>query len=260
MAVSYKGLKHSSFMESFSFKIDALQIQKDYKRLITSGFLHANWLHLIFNMFMLYILGTGFEATVGSIRFVIIYFSALIGGNLLSLLVHRFDSSYSSIGASGAIMGLLFSAIATTPGMSIGFFFLPAIPGWLFGLIYVIISIYGIRSQTDNIGHDNHLGGGLTGMLIAILLFPSVLMTNSFTIAIITIPAVTFILFIIYKPQVLFVDNVFYKNQDLTIEDKYNLGRINKQKELDKLLEKIHQKGIESLSKKEKEMLREYSK
>ena len=84
-------------------------------------------------------------------------------------------------------------------------------------------------------------------------------MANTFTIAVITVPAVTFILFIIYKPQALFVDNVFYKNQDLTIEDKYNLGRINKQKELDRLLDKIHKKGIDSLSKKEKEMLKEYS-
>lgn len=260
LVVSYKGLNNSWFMDSYSFKIDALQIQKDYKRLITSGFLHANWLHLLFNMFMLYVLGTNFEAMVGSFYFIIIYFSALVGGNLLSLFIHRFDSAYSSIGASGAIMGLLFSAIAITPGMSIGLFFLPAIPGWLFGLGYVIISIYGIRSRTDNIGHDNHLGGGLTGMLIAIILFPSALLANTFTVLIITVPAIAFILFIIYKPQALFVDNMFFKNQDLTIEDKYNLNKINKQKELDRLLEKIHQKGIDSLSKKEKELLKEYSK
>ena len=257
--VSYRGFKDYSFKESYSFKVDAVLLQKDYKRLITSGFLHANWMHLFFNMFMLYLFGSGFEESVGSLRFIVIYFSALIGGDLLSLFVHRFDSSYSSIGASGAIMGILFSAIALTPGMSIGFFFLPAIPGWLFGLIYVIISIYGIRSRTDNIGHDSHLGGGLTGMLVAIFLYPSILMANTFTIAVITVPAVTFILFIIYKPQALFVDNVFYKNQDLTIEDKYNLGRINKQKELDRLLDKIHNKGIGSLTKKEKEMLKEYS-
>lgn len=260
MVVSYKGLKNSFFMDDFSFKIDAIQIQKDYKRLITSGFLHANWLHLIFNMFMLYLFGSDFENSVGSLYFIIIYFSALVGGNLLSLFVHRFDSSYSSIGASGAIMGLLFSAIAITPGMSISFFFLPAIPGWLFGLGYVIISIYGIRSRTDNIGHDNHLGGGLTGMLIAIVLFPATLMTNTFTVVVITLPAIAFILFIVYKPQALLVENMFYKNQHLTIEDMYNLGKINKQKELDRLLDKIHYNGIESLSKKEKEMLKEYSK
>jgi hypothetical protein len=179
----------------------------------------------------------------------------------LGLFIHRFHSDYSSVGASGAIFAIMFSAIAIFPGMKIGFFFLPSIPGWLFGLVYVLVSIYGIRSRTNNIGHDAHLGGGLAGMLLAVILYPSSIVTNTFALLVVAVPALAFILFIIYKPQALLIDNFFFrKHHYLTVEDKYNLKQRNKQQDLDKLLEKIHKNGMNSLSKKEREMLHEYSK
>lgn len=259
--VSYKGFKDHFFLDKYSFKVDAVLIQKDYKRIITSGFLHVGWTHLIFNMLALYFFSSSLENYIGAMNFLVIYLSGLLGGDLLSLFIHRHHGEYSSVGASGAITGIIFSSIALFPGMNIGLFLLPAIPGWLFGTAYVLISIYGIRSRTDNIGHDAHLGGGLAGMLVAILLFPSALIENTFTIVIVAVPAILFILFIVYKPQALLIDNIFFKNrQNLTVEDKYNLNKRNRQKELDKLLEKIHNKGMNSLSKKEKATLEEYSK
>lgn len=258
LITSYRGFKDNGFLERYNFKVDALRIQKDYKRLLTAGFLHVNWWHLILNLFVLLSFGGAFEDQVGTLRFLLIYFGGLAGGNLLALFIHRFDGGYSSVGASGAIMGVVFSAIALTPGMQIGLLFIP-MPGWLFGLLYVIISIYGIRSRTDNIGHDTHLGGGLAGMILGVIMFPSSLLVNTFAILVIAVPAIVFILFIIYKPQALFVDNVFYKQQHLTVEDRYNLDRQSRQKELDRLLEKIHKKGMNSLSKKEKERLKEFS-
>jgi membrane associated rhomboid family serine protease len=260
--VSYKGFKDHSFYERVNFKIDAVKDQKDYKRLITSGFVHVGWMHLIFNMVALYFFSSSLEGYIGSISFLIIYFAGLLGGNLLSLFIHRFDSGYSSAGASGAILGVIFSSIALFPGMSIGLFLIPlSIPGWLFGLAYVLFSIYGIKSRSNNVGHDAHLGGGLAGMLVAILLHPSALAANYFAILIIAIPAIAFILFIVYKPEALLIDNLFYKkNHYLTQEDKYNLGKRDKQKQLDDVLEKIHRRGMKSLSEKEKEFLNKYSK
>ncbi len=211
-------------------------------------------------MVCLYFFSGSLESSIGSLNFLVIYVAGLVGGNLLSLFIHRYHSSYSSAGASGAIFAIIFSTIAIFPGIDIGLFLLPAIPGWLFGLGYVIVSIYGIRSRSDNIGHDAHLGGGLTGMLVAMALYPTIITQNPFTVFIIAVPAVAFILFIIYKPQALLIDNLFYKNQNLTLEDRYNVTRRNRQQHLDHLLEKIHKRGINSLSKKEKEQLQDYSK
>lgn len=259
--ISYRGFKDRSFFDKYAFTINKVYTYKDYKLLITSGFLHVSWTHLIFNMFSLYLFSANIESTIGPINYLIIYTAGLLGGNLLSLFIHRYHVDYSSVGTSGAIFAIMFSAIAIFPGMKIGFFFLPAFPGWLLGLIFVLVSIYGIRSRTNNIGHDAHLGGGLAGLMVALILYPSSIVVNTFAIAVVAVPAIAFILFIIYKPQALLIDNFFFKKQHyLTVEDKYNLSKKNKQQDLDKLLEKIHQKGMNSLSKKEKEMLQEYSK
>ena len=259
---SYRGFKDSFFLDRYMFKVDPILIQKDYKRLITSGFLHANWTHLIFNMLALAFFSGSVESFLGPIKFLLIYVASLVGGDLLSLFIHRTHGDYSSVGASGAINGVMFASIALFPGIQIGIFLLPiSIPGWLFGLIFTLISIYGIRSQSDNIGHEAHLGGGLVGVLVAVVLSPSIIYSNLFTITVITIPSIAFILFILYKPQALLIDNLFFKNHhNYTLEDRYNVNKINRQKELDRLLEKIHKRGLKSLSKKEQETLKEYSK
>jgi hypothetical protein len=97
-------------------------------------------------------------------------------------------------------------------------------------------------------------------MVVAVLLNPSALFDNTFALLIVALPAIAFILFIIYKPEALLIDNMFFKrHHQLNVEDKYNVSKLNRQKELDRLLEKIHQKGINSLSKKERENLKEYS-
>ncbi len=259
---SYRGFKDHSFFSKYSFQIEQVMVYKDYKRLFTSGFLHVGWMHLIFNMVALYFFSSALEAYIGPAEFILVYLAGLLGGNLLSLLIHKHDSFYSSVGASGAVFSIMFSSIALFPGMRIGLFFLPvSLPAWLFGLAYVLFSIYSIRSRSDNIGHDAHLGGGLTGMLVAILLHPLALLNNFVTILIIAVPAIIFIISIIKKPGALLIDNLYYKNtHNLTKEDKYNLRKRNKQEELDKILEKIHKRGMNSLSDKEKRLLQEYSK
>ena len=146
--------------------------------------------------------------------------------------------------------------------MGIGLLFLPvSIPGWLFGLIYVLYSIYGIRSRKNNIGHDAHLGGALVGLTVAIIMQPSALINNTWAIVIIMLPSVFFIYMIITRPHILLIDNYFFnKHSDVvTVDHKYNIERINKQKEIDKILEKIHKKGMNSLTNKEKQTLEDYT-
>jgi membrane associated rhomboid family serine protease len=262
-AISYKGFTNNAFMDGYKFEVDRILMDKDYMRLISSGFLHVNWQHLIFNMLALYSFSGLLEAQLGEWKYLLIYFASLIGGDLLSLYIHRHHGDYSAVGASGAICGLIFASIALFPGMEIGFMFLPfSMPSWLFGLLYVAYSIYGIKSKSDNIGHDAHLGGGLIGMLIAIACEPNALQINYLPIFAILVPSIIFIFVILTKPHVLLIDSFFFNqhNKSYTIDDKYNGAKADKQTELNTLLDKIRKKGMNSLSVKEKERLDQLSK
>jgi len=263
LVVSYKGFKDKSFFDGHKFQVDKILIDKDYKRLVTSGFLHANWSHLIFNMISLYLFSSLLEQKVGVFYFMLIYFTSLVGGNLLALFVHKEHGDYAAIGASGAVCGIIFASIALFPKMGMGFIMLPiSIPSWIYGLLYVGYSIYGIKSQKGNIGHEAHLGGALIGMLIAIVLHPNAMVENYITISIITIPTLIFIYLIVMKPHILLVDSYNFKNRKpaLDMDHEYNENKVNQQKELDKLLDKISRKGIDGLSKKERQRLDRYSK
>lgn len=262
IAFSYKGFTNMTFYEGFKFEVDRILIHKDYKRLVTSGFLHVSWMHLIFNMLSLYAFSGAIESSLGGVKFLIIFFISLVGGNLLTLFVNRNHGDYSSVGASGAICGIIFASIALFPGIGIGFFILPiSIPGWLYGILYVLFSIYGIRSTKDNIGHEAHLGGALIGMTTALIMEPVAFLDNYLTILIIAIPTMAFIYLIITKPSLLLVDNFYFKNHSnhYSIDHKYNEEKNNNQKEIDRILDKISTGGMQSLSRKEKERLKQFS-
>jgi membrane associated rhomboid family serine protease len=262
VAFSYKGLTNGLFFDGYKFEVDKILVNKDYKRLVTSGFLHVSWTHLIFNMISLYAFSGLLENQIGGGKFLLVYFASLIGGDLLSLFVHRNHGDYNAVGASGAVSGIIFASIALFPGMGVGFFGLPfSIPSWLYGILYILYSIYGIKSSKDNIGHDAHLGGALVGMTVALLLQPTAFLDNYLTILVIAVPTIAFIYLIITRPQILLVDNYFYKNHKnhYSVDHKYNEEKVTKQKEIDKILDKISKKGIESLSSKEKEKLKQFS-
>jgi membrane associated rhomboid family serine protease len=262
IAFSYKGFTNETFFDGYKFEVDKILITKDYKRLITSGFLHVSWMHLIFNMFSLYSFSIALEANLGELKFLFIYFASLIGGDLLSLFINRNHGDYTAVGASGAVCGIMFASIALFPDMGIGFFGLPiSIPSWLYGILYVAYSIYGIKSKKDNIGHDAHLGGALIGMAVALIIVPSAFLQNYITILIITIPTIIFIYLIITKPHILLVDNFYYKKHTnhYSIDHIYNEEKMNNQKEIDKILDKINKKGMSSLTNKEKETLKQFS-
>lgn len=260
--VSWKGFRDPDFFYLYTFQVEKVRLHKDYKRLLTSGFLHVSWIHLIFNMLVLYSFAGSLAHALGIINTLIIYFASLIGGNLFSLFIHRNEPSYTAVGASGAVSGLVFASIALFPGMQIGLLFIPfSIPGWLFGLIFVLISIFGIHSQTDNIGHDAHLGGGLIGMIAAIIIVPKALSVNYFPILIIVLPATVFIYLFIMHPELLSGTKSPADDEDSIspYEDPYNARKHREQKELNGLLDKINKKGLSSLTQEEKQRLEELS-
>jgi len=259
--MSWKGFRDLGFFQRYSFDLHQVRLHKDYKRFVTSGFLHSGWMHLIFNMAALYSFGGMLESAVGPAKFLAIYFLSLVTGNLLSVFVHRNKLSYTSIGASGAVSGIVFAGIALFPDMSMGLLFIPIrLPGWLFGLLYVIYCMFGIRSQRDNIGHDAHLAGGLTGLILILALYPQAITHNYFPILLILLPSLVFLFLVFTRPDFLVREKPFGEKVGvLTIEDRYNSSRKMKEQELDRLLDKINTHGINALSKKEKERLEELS-
>ena len=113
--ISYKGFDNKNFFSKLVFDVDNIFINREYYRIISSGFLHANWTHLILNMMTVYLFGSGLEDVLGGLFYILLYFGSMIGGELLSLLIHRNNGSYRSVGASGAVCGLIFASIAIFP-------------------------------------------------------------------------------------------------------------------------------------------------
>jgi membrane associated rhomboid family serine protease len=261
VVISWKGFKSRTFFNKYEFEVERIRLYREYRRLITCGFLHVSWKHLIFNMISLLLFSVMLEADMGPAAYVCIYLGSLIGGNLLSLYIHRRESDYSAVGASGAICGIIFASIVLYPGMMVSFFGLFPVPGWVYGIVYILYAIYGIKSRRDNIGHDAHLGGAMAGMLIGLMIEPAMIMQHIAVIIALTVPCVFFMYVIIHKPHIILVDNYYYNQHHVLadIDDLYNVEKANRQRELDAILDKIHHKGINSLTKTEKEKLERYS-
>lgn len=261
LLVSYQGFKDHRFLDKYAFEVDSILVQKDYQRLFTSGFLHVGWTHLLLNMLSLYAFSDHLQAYLGGLNFCIVYAASLLGGNLLSLFINRNNGDYSAVGASGAVCGVIFASIAVIPGIGIGFLgFGYSFPGWIYGVLFVLYSVYGIRSQRDNIGHEAHLGGALVGMAVALAMHPQSLPFTYKPVLAVSLLSVGLLYFLLTKPHLPlpFTGGFFSKkSKNYTLEDRYNAGKQERQKEIDRILEKVHKSGVGSLTKEEKEMLDE---
>ena len=194
---SLKGLNDVAFFRKFEFHIGSIRAGEQI-RMISSGFLHADMGHLFFNMFTLYMFAPVVINYFGSASFFLIYMASLVFGSLLTLLMHKNDYSYRAIGASGAVMGVLYAAILIDPSMNLYLFFIPIpIPAYLFGIGYLLYSIYGMKAKNDNIGHTAHFGGAVGGYLITLLKEPAMLVDNTLMVVLLAIPII--ILFVMSK-------------------------------------------------------------
>jgi membrane associated rhomboid family serine protease len=197
LIVSFKGFDDLAFFRKYEFHIGSIRSGEQI-RMISSGFLHADIGHLFFNMFTLYMFAPVVSNHLGDISFLTVYAASLIFGSLLTLYFHKNDYNYRAIGASGAVTGILYSAILLQPDMSLYLFFVPIpIPAYLFGIGYLLYSIYGMKAKNDNIGHTAHFGGAIGGFLITILKEPQMLTDNTFMVVLLAIPIL--ILFVMAK-------------------------------------------------------------
>lgn len=190
--ISFKGFNDYSFFERYKFNIGGIR-RGEQIRVFSSGFLHADQQHLLFNMLTLYFFADRVIYELGEFNFLIVYVCSLIMGSLLSFYFHKNEYHYSAVGASGAVMGVLYSAILIDPMMQINFF----IPGFVFGIGYLLYSIYGMRKRNDNIGHDAHFGGAIGGFVVTLILMPSLFETDLLMIGLLAIPII--VLFVMHK-------------------------------------------------------------
>lgn len=180
--VSIKGFGDTAFFDKYKFQVGKIQAGEKI-RMLTSGFLHADWLHLGFNMYALYLFGKYVLINFGTTNFLLIYFGSLLAGSLYSLQRNKKKPFYSAIGASGAVSGIIFSAIMLYPNMELIMLPIPIpLPGYVFGIGYLLYSIYGMKKQLGNIGHSAHLGGAMGGYILTLLLKPSVINNNQLMI------------------------------------------------------------------------------
>lgn len=189
---SIKGFSNMEFFDRYKFNVGAiLGKSRQWDRLLTSATLHGDWMHLLFNMMTLYFFSDIIMDAFGVWQYLVIYVLAIIGGSLLSLLIHRHEYYYSAIGASGGVVGILFAAIALNPHIGLYFFFIPvAIPGWIFGIVYIGFSIYGMLNKVGNIGHDAHMGGAIVGILCSVAFAPAIFFANALYIGLMTLPVI----------------------------------------------------------------------
>jgi membrane associated rhomboid family serine protease len=173
-----KGFQDDSFFNKYKFQVGKI-LNGEKIRMVTSGFLHVDWIHFGFNMYALYLFGRIVTIYFSDVNFLLIYFASLLAGSMYSLLQNKKDYYYSAVGASGAVSGVIFSGIMLYPDMELIMFPLPIpLPGYVFGIGYLLYSIYGMKAKMGNIGHSAHLGGAIGGFLVTLLLRPSVFNNN----------------------------------------------------------------------------------
>ena len=194
--LSLKGFKDFSFFEKYKFNIAGIKRGENI-RMLTSGFLHADFNHLLFNMLTLYFFAGVVIVYVGVTKFVLIYLASVLLGSLISYYFHKDEYHSSAVGASGAVMGILYSAILFIPNENLYLFFAIPIPAWIFGLAYLLYSIYGMKKQLGNIGHDAHIGGAIAGYTLTIIFAPFLLETSLWIVLLLAFPIV--LLFILHK-------------------------------------------------------------
>jgi membrane associated rhomboid family serine protease len=254
--VSWLGFRSRAFEEKYIFEPEAILAWKEYYRLLTSGFLHVGWWHLLVNMVSLYLLGRYVELLFGAGHFLLIYFGSIIGGNLLSVYVHR-HHEYRAYGASGGVCGIIFAYILLVPGASISQFPMPfAIPGWLYAIGFIAVSFIGMKANNrGNIGHDAHLGGAIVGLLIAAALHPEMARANWRIFLLVLTAAVLLLVYLWINPMFL-PSGSFFGHRSNKMSRSAKVPSYKREiLEIDAVLEKISKKGMESLSEEERNLL-----
>jgi len=179
--ITYVSWGNNYLFNKFVFSPYIILRKKEYFRLLTHGFLHANWMHLLVNMLVFWSFGSALKIyfniiwSYGDFIFLLFYLSAIVISSLYSLMRHKDNFEYSAVGASGATSAVVFAYIFFEPWNLVYFFGLIPIPGIIFGAIYLIYSYQMSKKNIDNIGHDTHFWGAVYGFFFPMLFKPELI-------------------------------------------------------------------------------------
>ncbi|MCE3278140.1 MAG: rhomboid family intrarane serine protease [Bacteroidetes bacterium] len=182
--VSIAAMQNETLKNKMMFNAYMIHHRKEGYRFISNGLIHADWLHLGFNMYALYMFGRGVESMYGEVYggkgpffFILLYVGALVMSSLYSYEKNKNNIYYNALGASGAVSAVVFAFIVLNPTARLGFMFIPVpIPAYLFGLILLGIEHYLSRRGNTGIAHDAHFWGSIFGALFTLALKPSLAM------------------------------------------------------------------------------------
>lgn len=182
--VSYAGFNSPKLMEKLQFNASKVFYKKEFHRLITHAFVHANWEHLLVNMIVLYSFGTVIEqyfavnfGSLHTLYYILLYLGGIIFSNIYALVKHYKNYFYNAVGASGAVSAVLFAAIFFAPWESIYFFGILPMPGIVFAVLYLVYSYQMSKKQKDNVAHDAHFLGAVYGFFFPVLINPELFQT-----------------------------------------------------------------------------------
>lgn len=179
IGLSWYAWQNPSLLDKWVFNPVRVSKYNEYYRFITSGFIHADVGHLIFNMFSLYFFGEAMEVFLqgyfggnGTIYYLLLFLAGIVVSDIPTFLKHRNNSNYNSLGASGGVSALLFAFILLAPLQKVCLYFAICVPGFIFGGIYMAYSFYESRQNRGRINHDAHLYGALFGIVFMAFLLP----------------------------------------------------------------------------------------
>ena len=263
--VTFIAFQRPDLRDRWIFNPHAILRHRQYGRMLTSGLIHADWRHFIFNAFSFYCFGREIENIFGGKVLLLIYLASILGGSALSLAIHR-HHEYRALGASGGVCGVIFASIFLLPGGSIFLFLIPVpIPAYVYAVGFLVLSFVAHRRQRGNVGHDAHLGGAIVGLLTATALYPDVVFAEPEMFAAVLVISAIILLVLLQDPLQLlerhFEPEVPVGGGDeRTREYEENRRRLRKQEEIDRLLDKVAKRGLPALSAAERQRLDTLSK
>jgi membrane associated rhomboid family serine protease len=262
--VTYRGFKTPGLIDRLLFSTGQIRAFKQYYRLLSSALVHTGWTHLLFNMISFYFFARYIEMVFGPVVLAVIYTSSILGGNVLSFYLHK-HHEYRAIGASGGVCGVIFASIFLLPGGSVIIFPIPVpIPTSVYAVLFIIITFFGMRSHTGNIGHDAHLGGALVGLAVTAFLYPDIVTRSPVLFSVVVILSVTLLYYFLKRSPSSRLSGrrrrgglrAVVTEQRERFESK---RRETEDKTLAEILDKISSHGMDSLTEEEKRTLEEIS-